>query len=136
MPKPTVKLKILRDAAGDISIFLNDMELETVDAVQLHVVPEENEALIRISLLVPEVDIEASVDDIQLTTGAYRRCEVCGKWVIPSIAKNLKEKTVTAEYECNIPDEDGNSCNWKKSVKIQDWNEGLKQKQLVTNMEG
>lgn len=135
MSKP-VSLKIKRDEAGDVSVFLNDMELETVESVQLHVMPNENESLIRISLDVPALDIESSVEDIQLTTGAYQRCEVCGKWIIPSIAKNLKEKTVTAEYSCNIPNADGIACNWKKSVEIQNWNEGIKETELVTNMKG
>lgn len=128
MTNKLTKLKISRDEAGDISVFLNDMELETVESVQLHVMPDSKENLIRVCLTVPELEIESSIQDIQLTTGAYRRCEVCGKWIIPSIAKNLDEKIVEAVYECNIPHpQTGKSCNWRKTAKIQDWNEGIKE---------
>lgn len=133
----TAKLKILRNEEGNILIFLNDMELETVEQVRLFVSPEDNNASVTIAIDVPELDIEANIQDIQLTTAAYQRCEKCGKWIIPSIAKNLDEKIVEAVYECNIPHpKTGESCNWKKTMKIQDWNDGLKSKAPITKMEG
>ncbi len=125
----SVKLQIKRDEAGDITVFLDGMELETVEQIQLHVMPNENQTFIRLSLDVPELEVEASVQDIQLTTGAYQRCKLCGKWVIPSIAKNLEEKTVEAQYHCV-------DCDKKWSLKIQDWNEGITETKPITNMEG
>jgi hypothetical protein len=136
MTNKTATLKIERDKAGEITVFLDGMELETVDEVQLDVFPNGNQSFIKISLLVPGVEVQANIEDIQLTTAAYKRCKVCGKWIIPSIAKNLDEKIVTAEYTCNIPHpQTGITCNWHDSVKIQDWNNGIKEVKPITNME-
>jgi hypothetical protein len=120
--KKTTRLKIEKGKDG-VCIFLNDMELETVTSVSLSVVPGKNTGgakSIRIELEVPEVELETMANDIQLTTNAYKRCENCGNWIVPSIGKSLKEKIVTAEYTCA-------PCNWKKTVKIQDWNNGIKE---------
>lgn len=133
----TAKLKILRNEDGDVTVLLNDMELETIDQIKLFVSPDDDEAKLTIALKVPGIEIESDIQDIQLTTAAYQRCEKCGKWIIPSIAKNLEEKIVEAVYECKAPHpKTGESCNWRKTMKIQDWNNGLQNKAPITKMEG
>ena len=130
----TAKISIRRNKNGEKIIYLNDMELETAERVFFNISREEGRQNERIEIIidVPALDIEAGIEDIHLSTGAYMRCEVCGRWIIPSIAKNLKEKTVVAEYKCSLPGADGEPCNWKKSVKIQNWNEGLKKVKPTT----
>ena len=121
----TVTISIGKDAEGKTRVSWNGMELETVDQVKFNMISHFDKPYIEVSLLVPDIDIQANIQDIQLTTDAYRRCEVCGKWIIPSIDKNLDEKVVTAEYECK-------KCNWKKSVEIQNWNNGIQNVESVS----
>jgi len=120
------KLRIKKNPEGDVSVFLNDMELEQLEAVELLLDTRLPKPKIRLTLVVPEIEIDTTMEDIQLTADAYKRCEVCGRWITPSIESNLKEKVVTAKYVCNNPLKDGTTCTWKKSMEIQNWNNGIK----------
>lgn len=134
MTNKTVTLSLGKDEEGKTRVYWNGMELETVDQVKFNVVAQFDKPYIEVSLLLPSIDIQTSIEDIQLTSEAYQRCGLCGKWVIPSIDKNLNEKIVTAEYKCETPHEDGSICNWTKSVEIQNWNNGIQGVQPITHM--
>ena len=126
MSNKIATIKIEKNKEGETNVFLDGMELETVERVSFDF-HKLQKPYISISLEVPSVNIEAAIEDIQLNTSAYRRCAECGKWIIPSIAKNLAEKTVTAEYECTL-------CKWTDSIEIQNWNDGIQEVKPVTNM--
>jgi hypothetical protein len=125
------KLRIVHTSNGLINLYLNDQLLECVESIQFQADAQTKIPRVKMTLLVPEIEIETSAKNIQLTSNAYIRCESCGKWLIPSIENNsiennLNEKTVVAKYECKVAPEGQEACNWTKTVKIQDWNKGIK----------
>ena len=136
MTDKVATISIRRNEDETSSVFWNDTELETVENVMFNVATDEQAPYIQICFEVPAIDIKASIQDIQLSTEAYRRCGKCGKWLVPSIDNNLETKKVTAEYVCLVPRLDGSCCNWKEVVEIEDWNNGVQDVKALTKENG
>ena len=124
-----VTITLEPNSSGKLKVYWNEQELETVEDI---IIEPSNisdvEPFIFIKLKVPSVNLQTKIQHVHLSTNSYKLCEDCGKWLIPSIEKDLKEKVVVATYSCQ--------CGWKGSAKIQDWNEGIKEEWATPGIAG